>query len=155
MENPKEPSLGYWAAVVGQQYFQAMRKLLAHLPMDRWYFALVQLAETEGPVTQQALADKLHLDKATMVRALDHLCAHGYVERRQCPNDRRKHHLVLMPKARPVVKEIKQAYAQLNDLAFGRTSEAQRQKFTGQLQEMTERLKQAGTNLPGQPTKNR
>ena len=152
MESPNEAPLGYWCALVGQQYLQAMRKQLAHLEMDRWYFTLVHLAAAKEPVTQQELADQLHLDKATMVRAIDHLSAKGYVERQQCPNDRRKHHLVVLPKARAAVKEIQKIYGQLNDLAFAGTSEALRQRLMDQLPRILARLAQADTGLKSAPT---
>lgn len=143
MERPNEAPLGYWCALVGQQYLQAMRKQLAHLEMDRWYFTLVHLAAAKEPVTQQELADQLHLDKATMVRAIDHLSAKGYVERRQCPSDRRKHHLVVLPKAHSAVKQIRQAYGQLNDLAFAGIKEEDRQRMMDHLKPMLDRLKEA------------
>lgn len=153
MPSDKEPSLGYWCAVVGQEYFHALRRLLSHLDMDRWYFALVHLADAAGPVSQQQLADKLHLDKASMVRAIDHLSAQGYVARVNCPNDRRKYHLRLLPKAKPVVKEIREAYAVLNDIAFHRMAPGQRQVFIRHLEEMLGRLQGSADRLPAQKTR--
>ncbi|MCC6838805.1 MAG: MarR family transcriptional regulator [Flavobacteriales bacterium] len=143
MKRGTEPSLGYWCALVGQQYFSGMRRLLANLDMDRWYFALVQIAEAEAPITQQQLADRLHLDKATMVRAIDHLSSRGYVARKTCPNDRRKHHLELLPKAAPVIRQIRAAYAELNDTAMAGLDAAERRAAIGQLQRMLRQLNNA------------
>lgn len=148
----QEPSLGYWCALVGQQYIQALHKLLAGLDIDRWYFVLVRLVEADGPVSQQELADQLHLDKATMVRAIDHLSTKGYVARQACPNDRRKHHLMLLPKARNAVKEIRAAYTRLNNIAFEGTGPARRRLIIGQLKPMLERLQQADLGPAAAPT---
>lgn len=143
MKAPNEGPLGYWHALISQQYLQLLRRELAHLELDRWYFTLVYLAEAKGPITQQQLADELHLDKASMVRAIDHLSAKGYVQRLQCPNDRRKHHLALLPKALPALKEIKEAFRKMNDLAFANIKASDRKLIMDQLPLMLDRLKQA------------
>lgn len=143
MKATNEGPLGYWYALISQQYLHVLRMELAHLGLDRWYLALVHLAEADGPVTQQELADRMHLDKATMVRVIDHLSAGGYVQRERCPNDRRKHHLALLPKARPAVKEIKKAFHAVNDLAFADMKATDRQLIMAQLRPMLERLKSA------------
>lgn len=143
MKAPDEEPLGYWYALISHQYLQVLRKELAHLGLDRWYLALVHLAEADGPMTQQELADGLHLDKATMVRALDHLGAAGYVRREQCPNDRRKHHLALLPKAMPAIKQIRDAYRMANDVVFAGIKASERKRIMDQIKPMLDRLKKA------------
>ncbi len=153
MKRLNEPSLGYWCALVGQQYFAGMRRLLADLDMDRWYFALVQIAEAGEPITQQQLANRLHLDKATMVRAIDHLSGLGYVRREVCPEDRRKHHLVLLPKAAPVIRSIRAAYAQLNDVAMDGLGAAARTTAIEQLRHILGQLDRANKAHAPEPAK--
>jgi MarR family transcriptional regulator, transcriptional regulator for hemolysin len=119
--------------VVAQQYYTAILQRLQHLDMDRWFIALVLIDEAGGSMSQQQLADALRQDKVTMVRAIDHLSAKGYVERRPCPGDRRKYQLCTLPKARAAVKEIRKVYDQVNELAFGGMTASDKKKFMGQL----------------------
>jgi DNA-binding MarR family transcriptional regulator len=74
------------------------------------------------------------MDKVTIMRAIDHLSEHGYVERCDCAGDRRKHLLKLTPKARPALRDLKKVYAVLNDQALSGLSSAQREQFMAQLQ---------------------
>lgn len=139
-------SLGYWCSLVGQQYFNALRERLAHLNIDRRYSVLVYLAETEGAISQQELANELHMDKVAVVRAVDHLSGLGYLRRTVCPDDRRKHHLELLPKARPVVQQIIAAYGEINDIAFKGMSAARRASFIKELSAMLGRLDASASN---------
>jgi DNA-binding MarR family transcriptional regulator len=50
-----------------------------------------------GPLTQQELADRLRLQKSTVSRLVDELCADGLVNRSPNPADKRSVLLVLTP----------------------------------------------------------
>jgi DNA-binding MarR family transcriptional regulator len=67
--------------------------------------ALVYLAEHEG-ISQVQLAELTDLEPMTLVRALDCLESHGFVERRNDPADRRARRLYLKPKGKPLVDDI-------------------------------------------------
>jgi MarR family transcriptional regulator, transcriptional regulator for hemolysin len=135
LSNPTDPlsPLGYWMSVATQQYYTAILQRLQHLDLDRWFIALVLIDEAGGSMSQQDLADALRQDKVTMVRAIDHLSAKGFVERRACPGDRRKYQLYTLPPAKKAVKEIRKVYDQVNDMAFGGMSAKDRKIFLGQL----------------------
>jgi len=148
MPSSTDSSLGYWCTLVGQQYFTVLRDRLAHLNIDRRYSVLVYLAEAQGAISQQELANKLHMDKVAVVRAVDHLSGLGYLRRTVCAEDRRKHHLELLPKARPVVQQIIAAYGELNDIAFKGMSATRRASFIKELSGMLGRLDEAGTPPP-------
>lgn len=141
----KEHSLGFWCARIGQQYLTMLHDRLAHLGLERGYFTLALIVETKGKVSQQELADALHMDKVAMARTIDHLCEHGFVQRDVCPNDRRKHHLKLMPKAIPAVKEIKQAYAALDRMALKELNSGERGRMIHQLREALGNLHQVSS----------
>ncbi len=141
----KERSLGFWCARIGQQYLTLLSERLQHLGIERGYFTLVLIVDAEGHVSQQELADALHMDKVAMARTIDHLCEHGFVERAACPDDRRKHHLKVLPKAIPAVKDIKLAYTALDRMAMKELNSSQR----GQ---MIHILSDALDNLHGTPT---
>jgi DNA-binding MarR family transcriptional regulator len=80
------------------------------------------------------------MDKVAMARCIDHLCERGYVRRAACPNDRRKHHLEVLPKAIPAATEIKKAYAALNRSALKDVAATGRGKLYRQLREVLDNL---------------
>lgn len=133
MQLAKERSLGFWCARIGQRYFTLLQERLAHLGIERGYFVLSLIVEHEGRISQQELADALHMDKVAMARCIDHLCACGFVERAVCPEDRRKHHLKLLPKAKAAAKEIKKVHAALDRMALKEFNTGERDLFLQQL----------------------
>ncbi|MCB0763375.1 MAG: MarR family winged helix-turn-helix transcriptional regulator [Flavobacteriales bacterium] len=138
--NTTDIPLGHWFAVLTQRYYTQILHRMKVYDLDRWFVVLVAIAESDGHMSQQELSQQLMIDKVSMVRALDMLGAKGYVERVNCPDDRRKHHIRLLPKARPVVKAIKKAYVEVNALTLGSMSERSRSTFLRELQQMLERM---------------
>jgi MarR family transcriptional regulator for hemolysin len=66
---------------------------------------LLYLADHEG-ISQAQLAELTDLEPMTLVRALDFLESHGWLERRNDPADRRARRLYLEAKGRPLVDDI-------------------------------------------------
>jgi len=61
-----------------------------------WYDVLVTLEYQEGwALRMSELADRVLLSRSGLTRLVDRLVEQGYVERRQCPSDRRGQHAVL------------------------------------------------------------
>lgn len=137
-------SLGYWFSIAAQRYYTLMLDRMRRHDLDRWFYVLLVIAEHDGKLSQQQLAEALQTDKVSILRAIDQLSAKGYVERLNCPNDRRKYHIRLLPKAAPVVKDLRKVYAELNELAFTGMSEAQRATFTRHLSGVVDRLASEG-----------
>src|SRR6267154_848285 len=67
--------------------------------------ALVYLADHEG-ISQVQLAELTDLEPMTLVRTLDCLESHGWLERCSDPADRRARRLYLKPKGKPLVDDI-------------------------------------------------
>ena len=72
--------------------------------------ALVHLSRSEG-LRQVELANLLEVQPITLARLIDQLDAHGLVERRADPDDRRAHRLFLTPAARPHLDAIREVVA--------------------------------------------
>jgi MarR family transcriptional regulator for hemolysin len=66
---------------------------------------LIYLANHEG-ISQVQLAELTDLEPMTLVRTLDSLESHGWLERRNDPADRRARRLYLKPKGRPLLDDI-------------------------------------------------
>ncbi len=103
---------------MAQQHYTLLLDRMRGHDLDRGFYALLTIAENDGRMSQQELAEAMHIEKVTMLRLIDMLSEKGYVERIGCANDRRKHHIRLLPKARPVVERIRSVYKELNQIAF-------------------------------------
>jgi DNA-binding MarR family transcriptional regulator len=66
---------------------------------------LVYLANYEG-ISQVQLAELTDIEPMTLVRTLDCLESHGWLERRNDPADRRARRLYLKAKGKPLVDDI-------------------------------------------------
>lgn len=148
---PPDPgtTLGYWSHMAAHRYFDLLLAQMQGSGLDRGFYALMLIAEHDGYLSQQELAERLHVDKATMVRTLDLLSEKGYVERSTCPSDRRKHRLKLLPAGKPVVTAIRASCKALNSLAFAGVAAEEQARFLETLSTVLNNLAAAdGTPRP-------
>jgi DNA-binding MarR family transcriptional regulator len=68
---------------------------LANLGVDGREFAVLALFSADGPLSQQQAAERLAIDRTTMVALVDSLERAGLVERQRHPADRRKNTVAL------------------------------------------------------------
>lgn len=105
-----------------------LQKDLSHLDIDRSFYPLILIEECEG-LTQQELAQKLMCDKVQVVRIVDYLAEHDYVQRIINKTDRRKYELKITDKARLVIPEIKTAIKKSSDSGIAGLTESQINEF--------------------------
>jgi MarR family transcriptional regulator for hemolysin len=113
-----EQPLGRMLSGLGKGYLHLLRSRLHHLDIDRNYHVLVLIESNDGSITQQELAVLLDTDKVSIVRIIDYLSEKGYVQRIRKTEDRRKHNLVLTNKAKLALPEIKQSFAEINEIVL-------------------------------------
>ena len=94
------------AARTGQEL---ARRRLAPLGLTVQLCGVLNLL-AEGPVSQQALGEQLHIDRTTVFELIDDLERQGVVVRRRNPADRRSYNLHLTPKGKTVQKRAAQAF---------------------------------------------
>jgi DNA-binding MarR family transcriptional regulator len=81
------------------------------IPMP-WFEVLLRLARAEDDqLTMGALAEQVALTTGGITRLLDRMVTAGYVERRQCPTDRRIVYATLTPAGREKVEEAAAVHA--------------------------------------------
>jgi len=98
--------------------FQAtIQEKLAKLDIDRSFYPLL-LIEAGNGITQQELSKKLSCDKVQVVRIIDYLSSHGYVERIQNKTDRRKYELTITQKAKQILPEIKKTILETSSMSL-------------------------------------
>ncbi|MBC6995206.1 MarR family transcriptional regulator [Neolewinella lacunae] len=106
--------LGKVFSELAKAYAGTFTERLAHLPISRYYYALVVIEAKGGELNQTELADEIYTDKATVVRMLDYLETEGCIIRQPNPADRRAHRLELTPKALAMIPSIKEALQETN-----------------------------------------
>jgi MarR family transcriptional regulator, transcriptional regulator for hemolysin len=121
-ENSSTPPLGKIFSELAKAYASAFTERLTHLPIKRYYYALVVIEAYEGNLNQTLLADELYIDKASVVRMLDYLESEDCIVRKQNPQDRRAHILELTPKARGIIPAIKAALHETNTICLAKAA---------------------------------
>lgn len=114
----KNLSLGKTFAVLARLFIGAVSKKLEGLDIDRYYIILILLANSKEELAQQEICEILQVDKVMMVKMIDYLSLHKYVERRRNPEDRREQLIRLTSKARKVIPHIREAYSSVTKVAF-------------------------------------
>jgi len=101
--------------------------------------ALFVLSERDD-ATIGDLAGHLAMSLPAMSRSVDGLVQRGYVERRECPSDRRSKRLALLPQGREVLSRVTAAReAALVEFAAG-LSDAERTALHAALLPIAERI---------------
>jgi DNA-binding MarR family transcriptional regulator len=93
---------------------------------------LARLARQPG-ISQNELAQICEVEPITVGRLIDRLEAHGLVERRGDPKDRRVRRLHLLPSAEPILEEIAAYREALNEQLVDGLDDAARNKLIDML----------------------
>ncbi len=128
---------------VSKKYMDALAAKLGHIGIRRHYFLLVAIGDAKGRATQQALADLLETDKVTMVNVLDALTKAGFIRRTVDKEDRRKHRILLTPKAERHLPKIRKVIADLNRKALSGLEGSLADRFPSALVGMKSELEKA------------
>jgi DNA-binding MarR family transcriptional regulator len=121
--------LGYLLKHVHQRYHAIQQPALARLGLDGRLVAVLATAESEGPAFQQRLAERLGVDRTTMVGLIDALEQRGLVRRRRDPSDRRGQQVVLTAKGKKVLPRALDVVAQVEDEFLAGLSSRDRREF--------------------------
>lgn len=101
--------IGYHVRLAQIAIFADFDEALARWQLSPGLFALLVIIEANPGLRQTQVARAAHLDRSTLVPALDKLEARGLVERRAAPDDRRSNGLWLTDDARPLLVAAKSA----------------------------------------------
>lgn len=133
--------LAYKLGVLSRAYYGMVTKKLSDLPVDRYYYALMYIHKTNGKVSQQELATELGIDKVYVVKVIDYLAELGYVERKPCEKDRRKHQLKTTTKAVKVIERIQKAYEEAENEFYQVLSKKEKADFYQMIETLTGNIK--------------
>ncbi len=124
-----EQPLGRIFSHTGRSFLCLINKELAHLEIERNFYALLLIEQEEGEITQQDLACLLDSDKVSIVRIIDYLSLKGYVKRVKNISDKRKYSLLLTESAKKDLPKIKKALSKVTNKAFKGLNSSQISEF--------------------------
>ncbi len=93
--------------LVRQWRRQVEEQLAADGLTDATWAPLLHLRAWGDGVTQKQLAESVGLDGSSLVRLLDILQGHGWIERRADPDDRRNKRIFLTPQGNQAVDRVR------------------------------------------------
>jgi DNA-binding MarR family transcriptional regulator len=86
-------------------------------------------SESDRRLSQQAVGERLRIDRTTMVSLIDELERAGYVKRDRNPGDRRAYVITLTPAGKRAQARAEQAVDAHAHEFFGRLSESEREQL--------------------------
>jgi DNA-binding MarR family transcriptional regulator len=130
-ERPAELTdrIGYLLKHAQLRFQEIQRQALTPLSLDGRLLAILITAEDAGPCQQLRLAEKLGVDRTTMVDLVDRLEASGFVERRPDPDDRRARLIHLTPRGRKALAAGIAASDEVEQHFLAALSEADQRTF--------------------------
>ena len=91
--------------------------------LTRAQWSVLAVVSRKPGATQRTLANLLFVTDVTAGRMVDRLCADGYLERRENPEDRRAYRVYLTDKARPVMARLSKLSTQFEEEVFANFSD--------------------------------
>jgi DNA-binding MarR family transcriptional regulator len=123
----------FWAAENAQQ---VANRALEPLGLTVKHFGVMTFLRHEavserdgGPLSQQAIGERLRIDRTTMVALIDDLEQAGYVKRERNPADRRAYLITLTPAGTKAQARAEEAVDARAAGFFGQLAEAERQEL--------------------------
>lgn len=102
LEYDFENSVGFWIMTTAHEYQRAVNEELAPTGITYRQCQVLGFLALEGPLAQATLAERMHLEPATLVGILDRMERDGWIKRLACSNDRRRKLIHVQPSAKPV-----------------------------------------------------
>ena len=134
---PRPPSLlaqpAYLAAQVGELGRRQLEDALAPHGLPLGLHALLSALDDLGPLSQQALADSLALDKSHLVGRIDQLEGRGLVERTPDASDRRRNQVALTPAGRTLLSELRPVLRRAQERSLTSLSPAEQETLVSLL----------------------
>ena len=101
-----EESVGYWLTIVSQSYHRVLNERLAPYGITYRQSHVIGWLMLEGELTQTELARRMMIEPPTLVRILDRMETLGWIQRQDCPADRRRKLIRLTDAAEPAWRQM-------------------------------------------------
>ena len=144
-DNPVSPTLQRYISHLLRRAFHRASQL-SHMglpaglhPRD---FAVLGVLEEHDVVSQQALAERLDINRTIVVKLIDRLAAAGYAARTRNPSDRRTYMLSITPAGRRLLDEVDHTAVTGENEFLGPLSLQERRDLNGLLRELVPQVSQ-------------
>ena len=135
-----EIPLGKNFALLTRNYIGIITHNLSDLEIERYFYPIVLIGESEKVLCQNDLSELMAVDKATIVRVVDYLSEKGLIERVRNLEDRRFYHLKLTKQGNKYFPQIKSAFEKANEVCFLGFDETEKDEFKRLLLKMHQNL---------------
>jgi DNA-binding MarR family transcriptional regulator len=106
--------------------------------LNPYHFAILALLDAGAPGTQAEIADALGYDRGTLVGLLDELEEQALIERKRCPDDRRRHLVRLTGEGKKTLGKLRALSRRLEDEFLAPLDAEQRAQLHALLLELAE-----------------
>lgn len=103
---PRTRAIARKLTVTARQIVQRFDQGVEQMGVSRAKFAVIALVSRKPGVSQRAIAERLQVTEVTAGRLVERLCADGFLERRDNPNNRRTYFVHLTAAAQPLLDEL-------------------------------------------------
>ncbi len=121
---------------------RVLQPLLAEigLTFGQGHVRILNALRREDSITQKELAERCHMDEATISRSLDKLALAGYLERKPDPSSRRSFLICLTEEGRREAETLRQLLASVDDQLWTDLGEEEMEIFARCLEKICENL---------------
>lgn len=135
---PMQETTGYLLSQICKLSHARIRAILEEVGLYRGQpFILHVLWESEG-LTHSELAERIHVQPATITNALKRMERSGFVQRRPDSQDQRVSRVYLTEKGRSVRGAVEKIWQEMDDQTFEALNEEERSRFHGYLMRIYE-----------------
>jgi MarR family transcriptional regulator for hemolysin len=135
-----ENSLGYWLLLAHQAYVRAFNSEIAPHGITFRQAQVLGWLALEGPLSQADLAARMLIEPPSLVGVLDRMEQARLIERRSCPDDRRKNLVHPLPTADKVWRKLSECGRRVREQAREGMSEEEVESLKRLLNKMRENL---------------
>ena len=119
-----EQSIGYWVATTAHALRRALEAELADQNMTLRQWEVLAWIAVDGAQSQADLAEKLGIEAPTLAGILSRMERDGWLERYECPDDRRRKRIRATQKAESVWSQASECCKRVREqAALGLTDE--------------------------------
>jgi MarR family transcriptional regulator for hemolysin len=114
----RRQALSVKLTVLARQLWLTFDQRAEKIGLTRAKWSLVAEVSRNPGATQRAIAAKLQVTDVTAGRLIDRLCAEGFLERHEDPEDRRAYRVYPTPPTEPLMDQLQALAHEHSSLAF-------------------------------------
>ena len=123
---PEQESIGKWISTLYRYMQIYINKEFEQYKIGSGQFHVLLVLSRYDGINQESIAKTLHLDKATIARAVNKLIKVGYIKRAKDQKDHRAYILHLTKSGAQVVPKIRKSLAKLSMILLSDFSEKEK-----------------------------